>query len=403
MNRIIRIVAALAGVLVLVACSKNGKAVADSCLWKSFPAISEQEGYPAIGVSAMYAGVNNRHLLMAGGANFPNTPVADGGKKAYYKQIFTKRINAVDADWTYVGDLPVTAAYGASVSIPSGVVCLGGNNESGAFNSVLRYQISETGLLQKCDTLPQLPCKIDNFAATNDGNVIYVAGGNIDGIPGNRVFCLDLNMQEMGWSELNSFPGFPRVQPVLTFQRIKNRRVLVLAGGFCGYTSENEIPKVAKDIAILDIESGVWSVKQGPVTPDKKTIALGGACAVAINDSLSLYTGGVNDSIFLSALNREKEMKIARMEENTKALDSLQHVQRDYLLEPASFYQFNPYSLVYNVAKDQWGILIKDFSTARAGAMMVAAADSVYLFNGEAKPGIRTGENLMIALSCIQD
>lgn len=403
MNRIIRIVATLAGVFVLVACSKNGKADADSCLWKSFPAISAQEGYPSIGVSAMYAGINNQYLFMAGGANFPNTPVADGGKKAYYKQIFTKRINAVDADWAYVGDLPVTAAYGASVSIPSGVVCLGGNNDSGAFNSVLRYQISETGLLLKCDTLPQLPCKMDNFAAANDENVIYVAGGNMDGSPANRVFCLDLNKQEMGWHELNSFPGLPRVQPVLTFQKIGDRRVLVLAGGFCGYAAQNVDPEVAKDVAILDIESGVWHVKQGPVAPDNKTIALGGACAVAINDSLSLYTGGVNDSIFLSALNREKEMKIARMEDNTKALDSLQLEQRNYLLEPASFYQFNPYSLVYNAAKDEWSILRKDFSTARAGAMMVAASDSVYLLNGEAKPGIRTGENLMIATACIQD
>lgn len=403
MNRIIRIIGTLAGVFVLVACSENGKVEADSCLWKPFSAISEQEGYPSIGVSAMYAGVNNQHLLMAGGANFPNTPVADGGKKAYYKQIFTKRINAVDAEWTYAGDLPVTAAYGASVSTPSGIVCLGGNNETGAFNSVLRYQIGETGLLQKCDTLPQLPCRIDNFAAANDRHVIYVAGGNIDGMPGNRVFCLDQNKPELGWCELNSFPGLPRVQPVLTFQKIKDRRVLVLAGGFCGYTSENEIPEIAKDIAILDIESGVWSVKQGPVTPDKKTIALGGACAVAINDSLSLYTGGVNDSIFLSALNREKEMKLAQTEQQTNVFDSLKRVQRDYLLEPASFYQFNPYSLVYNVAKDQWSILRKDSSTARAGAMMVADADSVYLFNGEAKPGIRTGANLMIAIACIHD
>ncbi|MGL5561898.1 MAG: hypothetical protein ACRDCN_04660, partial [Tannerellaceae bacterium] len=295
MNRIIRIISAFAGVCALVACSENKKIASDACLWNTFPSVSAQKDYPAIGVSAMYAGVNNQHLFMAGGANFPDTPVADGGKKAYYMQIFTKRIGDTGSEWCYVGDLPTTAAYGASVSTPSGIVCLGGNNEYGAFNTVLRYQISENGLLQKCDTLPQLPCKMDNFAAANNGNIIYVAGGNVDGSPGNRVFCLDTDHLNTGWLELESFPGKPRVQPVVSFQRIEGKGILVLAGGFCGYSAQNVDPEVAKDIAILDIENGVWRVKQGPVSPDQKTIALGGACAVAVDDSLTLYTGGVND------------------------------------------------------------------------------------------------------------
>ncbi len=403
MNRIIRILSALTGAFILTACGDTEKADADSCLWKPFPAISAQEDYPSIGVSAMYAGVNNGCLFMAGGANFPNVPVADGGKKAYYKQIFTKRVSAEDSKWVYAGDLPVTAAYGASISTPSGIVCLGGNNESGAFNSVLRYVISETGLLQKCDSLPQLPCKMDNFAAANNGNVIYVAGGNIDGVPGNRVFCLDLDRLATGWSELSAFPGLPRVQPVLTFQQAKGRNVLVIAGGFCGYTDRNENPEVASDIAVFDLENNTWNIRRGPVSPSQNTIALGGACAIALNDSLSLYTGGVNDSIFLSALNREKEMKIARANESVEVLDSLMRVQRDYLLEPISYYQFNPYTLVYNVASDSWRIAKKDMATARAGAMMVASDEIIYLFNGEVKPGERTADNQMISKTCIRD
>ena len=34
------------------------------------------------GVSALYAGVIEGNLLIAGGCNFPDIPVADGGKKS---------------------------------------------------------------------------------------------------------------------------------------------------------------------------------------------------------------------------------------------------------------------------------------------------------------------------------
>ena len=35
------------------------------------------------GVSAMYGGVSSGDIIIAGGCNFPDTPVADGGKKVY--------------------------------------------------------------------------------------------------------------------------------------------------------------------------------------------------------------------------------------------------------------------------------------------------------------------------------
>lgn len=35
------------------------------------------------GVSALYAGVIDGNLLIAGGCNFPDTPAVDGGKKSF--------------------------------------------------------------------------------------------------------------------------------------------------------------------------------------------------------------------------------------------------------------------------------------------------------------------------------
>ena len=46
-----------------------------------------ESGY-ALGVSGCYAGKLGDFLLMAGGCNFPDKPVSEGGIKHYYKGIY---------------------------------------------------------------------------------------------------------------------------------------------------------------------------------------------------------------------------------------------------------------------------------------------------------------------------
>ena len=47
---------------------------------------TEEQGFDK-GVSACYCGVINGYLYIAGGCNFPDKPVAEGGKKRFYKAI----------------------------------------------------------------------------------------------------------------------------------------------------------------------------------------------------------------------------------------------------------------------------------------------------------------------------
>lgn len=48
------------------------------------------------GVSACYAGHIGSTLIMAGGCNFPDKPVAEGGTKRYYRGIYAARISKSD-------------------------------------------------------------------------------------------------------------------------------------------------------------------------------------------------------------------------------------------------------------------------------------------------------------------
>lgn len=53
-----------------------------------------ESGY-ALGVSGCYAGKLGDFLLMAGGCNFPDKPVSEGGIKHYYKGIYIDRKSVV--------------------------------------------------------------------------------------------------------------------------------------------------------------------------------------------------------------------------------------------------------------------------------------------------------------------
>ena len=73
-------------------------------------------GHPAYdrhGVSAAFAGRVGGKLLLAGGANFPDKPAAEGGKKAYYDLAFvgTPRQGGRHIDWASAGRLPKALAY----------------------------------------------------------------------------------------------------------------------------------------------------------------------------------------------------------------------------------------------------------------------------------------------------
>lgn len=51
------------------------------------------------GISAPFAGFIKNWLIVGGGCNFPTTPAAKGGKKAYYNQCYALDIHATSPRW----------------------------------------------------------------------------------------------------------------------------------------------------------------------------------------------------------------------------------------------------------------------------------------------------------------
>lgn len=346
---------------------------------------------PGKGVSAPFAGLHENKLIVAGGCNFPDRPVTEGGAKKYYDTIYVlDTANGFSSAWEAAGTFPYPVAYGATVSIPQGVVCIGGNNQAGAFPEawLLRWNDSEKKVLP--EPLPSLPASADNTSAAAIGTKIYVAGGNINGKPGNALFCLDTDSLGNGWKELPPMPGAARVQPVAIAQHTPEGMQLFVAGGFQP-VQRDEPPVVSADVIAYNPATESWKTV-APLMPlpgnEPRTVT--GGCGMALGDSLLLFAGGVNYERFFAALDRDRQKRMATEKGDTAGADSLTEAGKAYMLQPPEWYRFNTALVTYNTFTGEWKSLGDSEQAARAGAGAVLYHRTLILINGELKPGIRT-------------
>ncbi len=333
--------------------------------------IEKMNGFPAgdtcflKGVSALYAGVLDGQLIMAGGCNFPNIPVADGGKKVFYNGIYASALSEnTQLEWKQIGQLPEASAYGVTIVTEKGLICVGGNTAAHSLSDVFCVSLREGKA--HVEPLPSLPVTIDNMAGALLDGVIYIVGGNVNGMPSSDVYSLDLNHLSQGWQKEADIPGNPRVQPVCAAQGDK----LYVWGGFSTATAEKEATLSVDGFAYTPTTK-TWQQVATPVDENGIAVSLGGGVALPMGEDAVLCAGGVNKDIFLQALQGI-------------------HKGKEYLSRPVEWYQFNRKLLKYDMKADKWSCLGDYEQGARAGAAMVTDGLSYYIINGELKPGIRT-------------
>ncbi len=169
--------------------------------WKQLPDLPDPEGF-----AGSFAGISHDALIVAGGANFPEKPMWEGGPKTWTDRVFV--LASPQGDWVEAGKLPFPCAYGASVSTPDGVVCLGGCDREGHRSEVTLLSWEQGRLA--CTTLPSLPVPLANMGAVLMGERIYVLGGSR--FPGeqdaeNALYSLDLSANAPVWQEEAPLPG----------------------------------------------------------------------------------------------------------------------------------------------------------------------------------------------------
>lgn len=182
----------------------------DEMQWDQFPPIPD-----ALGVAGPFVGVHGDSLIVAGGANFPR-PVWETSKQ-WVDSVYALRAEGGAYQWRAVGKLPRQVAYGCSVSIPSGVLCIGGCDASQHFREVFLIQIDPKNDQLNIVGYPPLPHPCAYGAAARLGNTVYVVGGQSDASLASAtrtVWSLDLTQVDQGesfrWQRMSDFPAFNR-------------------------------------------------------------------------------------------------------------------------------------------------------------------------------------------------
>src|ERR1035437_5466750 len=165
------------------------------------------------GLGGPYAGVSNGKLLVAGGANFPQAPPWEGGKKTWYDIVYA--LSEPQGDWKEAGKLMRPMGYGVSATAPAGVICAGGSDLQRHYRDVFLLRLVAGGLETKA--LPLLPRPMANGCGAMSGNTLYIAGGIEEPNSTNALrtfWALDLVAATPAWRELEPWPGPARMLAV---------------------------------------------------------------------------------------------------------------------------------------------------------------------------------------------
>lgn len=305
----------------------------------------------AKGVSAPFCGLLKPDvLLVAGGANFPDNSLLEGGAKRVYRDIWAFQ----DGSWIHAGLLPDSTAYGATFSLGDRVIFAGGNAEGKATDRVYSLYLKDGKAI--VEALPPLPEPMEQCGWTLDGNQLYLVGG----VGTRSIYACEAGIFQ--WKEVAQLPE-PLVQPVAFARDGK----LFVWGGFNPETLEVS-PRG------LCLEDGEW--KEAPAIPDDGTFV--GGTGVTLPDGRLAVVGGVNRAIFAKALHNGPEDRIP------------------YLSQEPSWYQFRSEVHAFDGAK--WTLLTADPACALAGPGVAASAQSLFIAGGELKPGVRSPKIFEITL-----
>ena len=273
-----------------------------------------------LGVAGPFTGLlgeSQNTLLIAGGANFAE-PVWESPKK-YHNQgyLFRNLDLRINRDQnqqepvTETFELPWPIAYGSSVSLAEGVLCLGGHNADSLSSAV--FLIRDVGADRPPELihLPSLPLPLTHSAAVKSGEFVYVVGGQTgSGLESATNLVWRLRITNMAgfladpssgypdrWEILPDFQGKPRAFHLLAAQHDGRQEQIYLVSGrrLKDHHTGNEPIEFLTDVWMFDPTSGSWTEKS-PIP-----VCVMAGSMVAYGQSHLFVMGGADGSLLYQA------------------------------------------------------------------------------------------------------
>ena len=214
-----------------------------------------------LGLAGVFSGFLGEELLVAGGANFPDGLPTEGGVKRFHADLYI--YSPANESWrTIPNALPQPMAYGLSIPLEEGILCIGGCNAERCLEEVFALTLANG---EPCiERYPSLPVPLANAAGGRIGSKVYVAGG-IEQVVNSKAtthfLVLDLNHLDRGWQSLAPWPGAARAFAVATTQSDGFDTCFYL---FSGRNFQGESPwEVLEDGYCYNPRLDTWKVLKG--------------------------------------------------------------------------------------------------------------------------------------------
>jgi cyclically-permuted mutarotase family protein len=337
------------------------------------------------GLAGAFTGCILNKLIIAGGANFPDSMPWQGGKKAYWNDIYVLKINKKGKlSWENSSSfkLKENIAYGASVQTRAGIVCIGGENENGISKKVFLLHTDNPDNKPGIIDLPDLPIPLTNLSAVAVGNIVYAAGGETFGSVSDKIFKLDLQKTGNGWMELHPLPVQVSHAVMLTYNDGVASHIYLLGGR---KKNANSISDFYSSVFEYNIEKNEWIKRRD------MPYAVSAGFGISNGWNSLLYIGGDKGETF-----HEVEKLLIAIASEKDELKKHQLIQQKNQLQ-INHPGFSKEILQYDVVKDEWksaGHVAVDMPVT---TQVAASHSGSFIPGGEIKAGIRTTQILKIA------
>lgn len=353
--------------------------------WEEVATLPDMDsGKKPLGFAGIFAGEHQGVIIMAGGANFPEGLPWEGGQKKWWKDIYVLESNHHKFHWieNITAELPEELGYGASVSIPEGLLLLGGENASGPKKTV--YLLSWISELQKVEVVeyPELPIPLSHSSAAKIGNKVYLAGGE-SSETSDGFWVMDLDEDAMQWRSLPSLPEGARSNAALIVQKQANEEVLYLIGG--RRKNDSGVSELLSDIWVYSPSKNSWKREGDILNSDGNPITLSAFAAAPVGSGHILLFGGVTGENF----------NWLELTAKTLADENLSIQKRDSLIDTRNQLLnnhpgFSKKVLAYHVVTKTWITLDPLEFESPVNTLAVSYKDNIILPSGEISPGIRS-------------
>lgn len=323
------------------------------------------------GLAGAFSAVLNNHLIIAGGANFPDGLPWEGGKKFYHDEVYV--FNNENGNWKFnnISHLQDTLGYGAAVIIDSGMVCLGGENENGISSNALLLKYDSVKRKITTSNLASLPIPLTNLSAVSFENKIFIAGGATSDSVSDRMFELDCNNSTPEWKELAPLP-----KPLTNFLMVKLGDQIFAIGGRC--IKPDGISELYNSVFAYNISENKWT--------EKKSLpcALSAGTGIALNNHQILLFGGDKGETF-----HKTELLIQQIKNEKDSLKKASLIKEKNRLQE-THPGFSKSILLYDDVRNEWSRAGNIPFTTPVTTTALKNNNQVIIPSGEIRAGIRT-------------